>query len=125
MLDVVLAKGVAMPIIRAMCQSCGDVELVPNDLKVLVCSNTGESSYTFHCPGCDHIVRKETDKKVVEILVSAGVKMTFWRLPAELNENHVGPPIEVDDIINFHFEVSSPTFLERLRSYATKKPDMS
>ncbi len=111
-----------MPIIRAMCQNCGDVELVPNNLKILVCSNNGESSYTFHCPGCDLIVTKETDKKVVEILISAGVKMTFWRLPAELDESHSGPPIEVDDLINFHFEVSSPMFLERLRSFASKKP---
>lgn len=103
-----------MPIIRASCQGCGDVELSPTDLKILVCSNTGDTSYTFLCPGCGLLMSKNTDRQVVEVLVSAGVKMSFWRLPGELSENPAGPPIGIDDLISFHFEISSEDWFERL-----------
>lgn len=106
-----------MPIIRASCQSCGDVELVPKDLKIAVCSDTGESSYTFRCPGCRSIVSKEAEKRIVEVLVSAGVKMRFWKLPAELTESHSGPPLEVNDLIDFHFEISQGKALDVIHAF--------
>jgi hypothetical protein len=28
--------------------------------------------------------------------------MEVWRLPAELNETHVGPPLSPDDLLDFH-----------------------
>lgn len=104
-----------MPIIRASCLECGDVELTPRDLKVLVCSNTGDTTYTFLCPGCGVIVSKETERQVVEVLVSAGVKMSFWRLPTELDEERTGPPLQIDDLIDFHFELADSQWFERIQ----------
>ncbi|MGC8465089.1 MAG: hypothetical protein ACP5O0_04055 [Acidimicrobiales bacterium] len=112
-----------MPIIRATCQTCGDVELAPRDLKVLVCSNTGGTTYTFLCPGCGLVVSKATDRQVVEVLVSAGVKLSFWRLPAELEERVDGPPLVVDDLISFHFEIAEPNWIDRLASSVRNQPD--
>ncbi len=110
-----MAKGVAMPIIRATCPTCGDVELTPRDLKVMVCSTNGEATYGFRCPGCKFLVSKKTDKQVVEVLVSSGVSMSFWRLPAELNESHDGEPINYDDLIDFHYLINSDDWIIRLR----------
>jgi hypothetical protein len=39
---------------------------------------------------------------VVDVLVSAGVSLTRWSLPAELTERRGGRPITHDDLLDFH-----------------------
>jgi hypothetical protein len=51
---------------------------------------------------------------VVELLVSAGVKVVNWDLPAELSESKMGPPISYDDLLAFHFELDSEGWLEHV-----------
>ncbi len=105
-----------MPIIRATCPTCGDVEFSPRLLKVMVCSTTGEASYGFKCPACELLVSKQTDKQVVELLVSTGVAVSFWSLPEELYEQHAGAPIGFDDLIEFHYQLHSGNWSEQLVS---------
>jgi len=38
----------------------------------------------------------------VDLLVSSGVRMQVWRLPAELSEVRIGPPLKPDDLLDFH-----------------------
>ena len=91
-----------MTTIRANCPSCGDVQLRASDLTVRVCSDDDQGSYNFRCPGCERAVAKEASRRIVDLLVSSGVRMQVWRRPAEMFESHTGPSISPDDLLDFH-----------------------
>lgn len=91
-----------MTTIRANCPSCGDVQLTADDLTVRVCADDERGSYCFRCPACQRAVAKEASRRIVDLLVSSGVRMQVWRLPAELGETRVGPPLTPDDLLDFH-----------------------
>ena len=74
----------AVTTIRANCPSCGDVQLTADDLTVRVCADDERGSYCFRCPDCQGAVAKEASRRIVDLLVSSGVRMQVWRLPAEL-----------------------------------------
>ena len=93
--------------IKASCQDCGDIEVTSSELQVLICLDTGDSTYSFLCPSCRLIVNKPAEQRVVELLVSAGVRVVNWDLPAELSEPKSGPAITYDDLLAFHFELES------------------
>ena len=103
-----------MATVRASCPTCGDVELTTREVQVQVCSGTEEGTYSFLCPSCRLIVNKPAEQRVVELLVSAGVKLVSWELPAELSEPKYGPPITYDDLLAFHFELESDGWLEHV-----------
>jgi hypothetical protein len=100
--------------IRASCPTCGDVELTSGDVTVLVCATNNASSYAFQCPACDVAITKPAEPRVVDLLVSTGVRLSVWQLPAELEERHSGPPISYDDLLEFHFELKREDWFERL-----------
>jgi hypothetical protein len=90
------------------------VELTNDDVTVLVCSTTNVSSYAFQCPTCDLAVTKPAEPRVVDLLVSTGVRLSVWELPAELEEVHAGAPIGYDDLLEFHFELRRDDWFERM-----------
>jgi hypothetical protein len=90
-------------------------------MTVMLCSSNGEASYVFRCTSCKMVVSKSVDKRIVEILVSSGVKIHFWRLPEELEEEISGPPVDYDDLIDFHQQLADPTWLDRLIRYSQGK----
>lgn len=102
--------------IRASCPTCGDVELTTGDVRVLLCSTTNEGSYAFRCPACRLAVSKPAEARVVDVLVSSGVRLSVWHLPAELNEVKTGAPINYDDLLEFHEELQQDDWLDRVVS---------
>lgn len=102
-----------MATVRASCPSCGDVELTTREVKVQVCTATEEGTYSFVCPSCRLIVNKPAETRVVDLLVSAGVTVVNWDLPAELYEPKSGPAISYDDLLAFHFALESDNWLEQ------------
>jgi hypothetical protein len=100
--------------VRASCSGCGDVELTTREVQVQVCTATDEGTYSFVCPSCRLIVNKPAEQRVIELLVSAGVKVVNWDLPAELSEAKSGPAISYDDLLAFHFELSTEGWLEHV-----------
>ena len=100
--------------IRASCPSCGDVELTSTDVTVLVCSTNNEGAYAFQCPDCRVAITKPAEPRVVDLLVSTGVKLSVWELPAELNEPKSGAPINYDDLLEFHFLLQREDWFELL-----------
>lgn len=100
--------------IKASCPTCGDVELTTRDVQVLLCSTTNQGSYAFRCPACRVAVSKPAEPRVVDVLVASGVRLSVWELPAELNEEHHGAPINYDDLLEFHFELKGDDWFERL-----------
>ena len=103
-----------MTTIRASCPSCGDVDLTVEDVSVHVCSDDRRGSYSFRCPECQLAVSKPAEPNVVDILVSSGVRMAVWQLPAELFETRVGPAINHDDLLDFHQLLIDEDWFERL-----------
>jgi hypothetical protein len=91
-----------MAFIRATCSDCGDVELRSHNLSLRICVETKAATYLFRCPQCSMTEVRNADPDVVEVLVSAGVSLTEWHLPAELGERPNGAPISHDDLLDFH-----------------------
>lgn len=106
----------AVTTIRASCPTCGDVELTVADVKVRVCAADNRGTYSFRCPTCAMCVVKGAEPRIVDLLVSAGVALEVWHLPAELSEPRCGPPITHDDLLDFHALLDEPDWFERLAS---------
>lgn len=107
-----------MATIRASCNACGDVELTTRDVRVVMCSKTNEGSYAFQCPACRLAVSKPAESRVIDVLVAAGVAVTIWHMPAELEEVHTGPAISYDDLLEFHFALQRTDALAPFAQFA-------
>lgn len=100
--------------IRASCPTCGDVELTVADVSVHVCAQDNRGSYAFQCPECRVAVSKEAEPRIVDLLVSSGVRLKVWHLPAELAEARSGEAISHDDILDFHELLGDDGWFDRL-----------
>lgn len=90
-----------MTTIKATCPTCGDVDLKPRDIHVVVAPAAGWATYAFTCPTCEDQITKSADDEVVTLLRGAGVTVERVHIPAEALELHYGPPIGPDDLIDF------------------------
>jgi hypothetical protein len=59
-------------------------------------------------------VSKLAEQRIVDLLVSSGVRLSVWSMPAELDELHGGPAITYDDLIEFHRELEAANWFELL-----------
>ena len=100
--------------IRANCPSCGDVQLTSGDLTVRVCADTEQGSYCFRCPECERGVAKEASQRIIDLLVSSGVRMQVWRVPAEVHEERRGPALTPDDLLDFHLMLQGEAWFDGL-----------
>ena len=89
-----------MTTIKASCPCCGDVELTPPDVRLVVCSVEDWSYYSFTCSTCRDEVRKPAAPQVVALLTSGGVRPEPWEVPAEALEPHDGPRLTYDDVLD-------------------------
>lgn len=104
-----------MATIRASCSDCGDVELTSADVVVRVCRADSVGSYAFSCPSCAQLVVKSAEPRIVELLVSSGVRLITWDFPEELREVHEGAPIDHDDLLDFHALLKQDDWLDQLQ----------
>jgi len=110
-----------MAIIRASCPDCGDVELTSRDVRVRVNSATNEGSYAFQCPECQLAVSKSAEPRIIDLLVSSGVELYVWSVPAELLEVRSGPSINYDDLLTFHYQLQQDNWFEAVTGSAVDK----
>lgn len=96
-----------MATIKASCPCCGDVDLTPAQVRLVVCSVDAWSYYAFGCSGCGEEVRKPAGKDVQGLLRTGGVKVEHWVVPAEALEEHAGPAITYDDVLDFALRLQS------------------
>jgi hypothetical protein len=85
----------------------------PESILLSIRDRAGEGSYRFSCPTCMNTIEKPADRKVVALLLSAGVELAgeaaedaMPQLPfaPESPERYrPGPPLSIDDLITFHF----------------------
>src|SRR4051812_39740715 len=109
-----VGREIQVATIRASCPTCGDIELTTRDVTVQVCSSNNQGSYSFRCPECRLVVSKPAEARIVDLLVSSGVRLTVWHLPAELDEVKSGPAITYDDLLELHFLLQTPGWLDQL-----------
>ena len=90
-----------MTTIKTSCPVCGDVELTPAQMRLVVCTRSEWSFYSFACATCQDEIKKPADTEVVTLLVSGGVVAEHWVIPAEALEEHTGSAITYDDVLDF------------------------
>ena len=94
-----------MTTIKATCPRCGDVDLVPEDVRVTVARELGWSTYTFTCAGCADSVCKPADEDVVQLLTGAGVRVDLLSIPLEYLESRIlertSTPLTNDSLLDF------------------------
>jgi hypothetical protein len=100
-----------MTTIKASCPTCGEVELTPADVSLMVCTHAPLSYYAFDCQTCGTEVRKPADEHVVSLLVSGGVPAQVWDLPAEYLESKTGPALSYDDLLDFALQLGETDLL--------------
>jgi hypothetical protein len=91
-----------MTTIKATCPECGEVDLTADDILLRIGSNRQNNTYGFSCPNCDRFVEKSADDRIVRLLLSGGVIPVVVQVPAEVLEPRWGPPINHDDLLEFH-----------------------
>ena len=65
-----------------------------------------EALCQFACPVCTGVVTQELLPFDVAILRSMGASLLNGTIPFELVENHFGPPLSLDDLLDFHEAIS-------------------
>jgi predicted RNA-binding Zn-ribbon protein involved in translation (DUF1610 family) len=117
-----------MTTIRTTCPRCGEVDMGPESILLSVLQGGVEGTYKFVCPQCMDSVEKRADRKIVALLVSAGVDVDaanagtaaqselFDDEIASLERRPDGPAFTIDDVIRFHFQLQDDRFLEELTS---------
>lgn len=91
-------------LIRATCPTCGEVDLSPDEVGLVMCSasdGTDRSFYSFACTGCGAEVKRLADARAVAVLRAGGVRLERRALPAEALEEHRGPNLTWDDVLDF------------------------
>src|SRR4051812_39463583 len=104
-----------MTTIKAACPMCGEVELTSRDIALRICKpRQSLSRYEFICPGCSNEVTKPADEHIQSLLISGGVAPELLDIPAEAFEDHHGPAINYDDLLDFHLELEETDDLASL-----------
>ena len=98
----------------------------PESILLQVVRGGREGTYRFDCPTCMEPVEKRADRKIVALLVSAGVDVSGRRTTtAELFDSDdeipddprgplpPGPAFSIDDVIDFHFMLADDRYIEQ------------
>ena len=118
-----------MTTIRTTCPECGEVDMTPEAIVLTVQPSAGEGAYRFDCPSCGEAVQKPADRKIVALLVSAGVAVDaqgaesaeeeeFVEAGEPLGDRATGPSFTHDDLIDFHYALQDDEYLERFLTSA-------
>lgn len=99
----------------------------PESILLQVMRGGREGTYRFECPTCMEPVEKRADRKIVALLVSAGVDVSgrSSAATAEMFEPETelpddprgpltpGPAFSIDDVIDFHFKLEDDRYIEQ------------
>ncbi|MEX0991979.1 MAG: hypothetical protein WD004_06880 [Actinomycetota bacterium] len=87
----------------------------PSSIRLSVSGEGGEGIYSFVCPGCNEDVEKQADRKIVALLVSAGVSVAGGDAGSApvLSSLPEAPPISLDDVIEFHYQLQNDDALQQ------------
>lgn len=111
-----------MTTIRTTCPRCGEVDMGPESILLQVVRGGREGTYRFTCPTCMGDVEKRADRKIVALLVSAGVDVAARGGTVGMFDHEVledprpavpgAPAFTIDDVIDFHFRLQDDTYIQ-------------
>ncbi len=90
--------------VQAACLWCGMVEFDLHELRVHVAGDEG--LLEFSCPVCGRLNVRALGRAELASLTRVGATPSEGPAPFELLEEHTGPPISWDDLIDFHEAMS-------------------
>jgi hypothetical protein len=90
---------------RVRCAWCGPEEL-PLERVLITARSPHEGLFEFRCPSCERLNIRALEPADISTLVEVGVSPRRGPAPFELLEEHRGPPITWDDLIDFHDAVA-------------------
>ena len=90
----------------ANCPTCGDLDVVAEQMWLVLTDSPGRDHYFFHCPGCGEHVRRHAHVITVRLL-ERYVPVERIRIPAEALESHVGEPLTSDDLIDLMLAIEA------------------
>ncbi|HYU58967.1 MAG TPA: hypothetical protein VEO00_13105 [Actinomycetota bacterium] len=93
-----------MTTIRTTCPSCGEVDMTPE--RIVLAIRPEGSAYRFDCPLCEEQVEKRADRKVVALLLSAGVVLE--------EANGLPPAFTPADALELRSLLDDQGFVDRL-----------
>jgi hypothetical protein len=91
--------------VQAGCLWCGTVEFGLHELQVHV-AGEDEGLLEFSCPVCGRLNVRALGRAELASLTRVGATPSEGPAPFELLEEHTGPAITWDDLIDFHEAVS-------------------
>lgn len=95
-----------MPIFRVSCPQCGLVSVEGSEIDLRFCGNVPlPPYYTFICPVCLDLVRKDVDAGIAAVFIGNGVDAHIWNVPAEALELHQGPRLTYNDLLDFILDI--------------------
>ncbi len=77
-----------MTTIKTTCNSCGDVELGPEDLSLELDPSKSSGSYRFFCPNCSTLQRRPANARIVSVLLATGVSYEVLQ-PEPITEDEI------------------------------------
>src|SRR4051794_9659615 len=88
--------------IKVCCEACNrEISMYATAYHLTVFKHTGTGYFRFFCAGCHAENTQKADQHVVSLLRSGGVRYSVVQVPAEAREVHHGPPLTVDDLMDF------------------------
>jgi hypothetical protein len=100
----------------------------PESILLQVMRGGREGTYRFDCPTCMEPVEKRADRKIVALLVSAGVDVAGrgtgsvpelfdepeqgFEAPDPRDTLPSGPSFTIDDVIDFHFRLQDDRYIQ-------------
>jgi hypothetical protein len=100
-------RGMTRTRFEARCAWCGTVPLEADQLDVFVGSHE-DALFEFACPVCRRLNVRALETHDLATLRLVGIEPTPGPAPFELLEEHRGPAIGWDDIIDLHEQLGDP-----------------
>lgn len=97
--------------IRATCPDCGEVDITAEDIELFIAGELEGGKYCFECPNCINQVSKPADSRIIQLLISGGVRASAQEPRMAHNDL---PPLSYDDLLAFHFELEKANTLADL-----------
>ena len=95
-------------VLSVLCPSCGEVDLMSDQVWLVIASAAERSHYRFRCSTCDQSVRRHADETVIALLAEL-VAVEELHIPAEALESHGGPPLTSDDLLDLMLALDAAT----------------
>ncbi len=99
--------------VLTQCPDCGRMRLDARAVTLRHCLDDDAWSYRFTCPVCCRRTVVPTWASLALAGVEAGLSVESWTLPREASDGSA-PPFTRADILDLHFALLDPEFVERL-----------